>query len=70
MLCDLSLRLKGSCCLPNFAGWNGYSSIAAFLIDPRADAMGQEETLWRILPSAEISSAPKTQSDYLDTIFL
>ncbi|HEY2485257.1 MAG TPA: hypothetical protein VGI36_08910 [Candidatus Binataceae bacterium] len=43
--CDLSLRLKGSSCLPNFAGWYGYSSIAAFLIDPRIDAMGQEETL-------------------------
>jgi hypothetical protein len=70
MLCDLSLRLKGSSCLPNFAGWYGYSSIAAFPTNPRIAAMGQDEKSWRILPSAEDIFCSETQSDYLDTIFL
>jgi hypothetical protein len=43
MLCDFSLRLMGGG-LPDFAGWSGYPSIAAFLINPGIDAMGQNQT--------------------------
>ena len=28
-------------CLPDFAGWSGYPSIAALAINPRIDVMGQ-----------------------------
>ena len=42
MPCDFSLRLVGG--LPDFAGWSGYPSIAAFLINPGIDAMGHKET--------------------------
>jgi hypothetical protein len=42
-LCDFSPRLVGGG-LPDFAGWSGYPSIAAFLINPGIDAMGQTRT--------------------------
>jgi hypothetical protein len=31
-------------CLPDFAGWSGYPSIAALSINPGIDVMCQEET--------------------------
>jgi len=42
MPCDFSLRFVGGG-LPDFAGWSGYPSIAAFLINPGIDAMGQQQ---------------------------
>jgi hypothetical protein len=30
-------------CLPDFAGWSGYPSIAALSINPRIDLMGQKQ---------------------------
>ena len=43
MPCDFSLRPVGVG-LPDFAGWSGYPSIAAFLVNPGIDAMGQKQT--------------------------
>jgi hypothetical protein len=47
MPCDFSLRLVGGG-LPDFAGWSGYPSIAAFLMNPEIDAMGQKATVARL----------------------
>src|SRR6266481_9918193 len=41
MACGLALRLMDSS-LPSFAGWSGYPSIAALLINPGIDVMGQK----------------------------
>jgi hypothetical protein len=42
MASDFTLCLVGGC-LPDFAGWSGYSPIAALTIDREIDAMGQKE---------------------------
>jgi hypothetical protein len=40
---DLALRLMGAVS-PDFAGWSGYPSIAAFFINPEIDAKCQQQT--------------------------
>jgi hypothetical protein len=40
--CDLGLRLTLGGCLPDFAVWSGYPSVAALTIDPEIDAMCQQ----------------------------
>jgi hypothetical protein len=38
--CDLALRLIGGC-VPDFAGWSGYPSIAVLSLNPGIDVMCQ-----------------------------
>jgi hypothetical protein len=43
MACDFALRVMGGC-LPNFAGWSGYPSMAALSINTEIGVMGQQAT--------------------------
>ncbi len=46
--CDLALRLMGGC-LPDFAGWSGYPSIAALSISPGIDVIWPEADSGRLI---------------------
>ncbi len=53
MPCDFSLRFVGGG-LPDFAGWSGYPSIAAFSINPGIDTMGHQRMLRCLAATTQI----------------